>query len=790
MALDIKDGDGDDTQLKTTETAGVHTPHHNVDSSALPTGAATSANQATEITALGTLLTTTAFQARVPTVGQAAMAASSPVVIASNQTAVPVSGTVSVGGTVGISGAALTALELIDDVVVTEDAAHGSGDKGIMPLAVRRDANTTLADASGDYAPLQVDSAGSLKVAIISGAGSGGTSATDDAAFSVAAGSGTPIMGFADESGPDSVDEGDVGVVRMTLTRALHTNLRDASGNQVAKAEDSAHTDGDPGLPVLAVRRDANTSLVDTTGDYAPLQVDSTGNLKVAIISGGGSGGTSATDDAAFTPGAGSVTPIGAMLDNSGPDSVDEGDVGVVRMQANRALHVVIRDNAGNERGLNIDASGNLGAAVASVVPGTAATNLGKAEDAPHSSGDVGVMPLAVRNDTMGTLAATNGDYVPFQANGEGEIRVTATLRDAGDAVAVRNEDTGASAGGPGIPVFAIRRDADTTRVDNDGDYAPLQVNASGSLKVAITAGAGSGGTSMTDDAAFTPGTTAITPMGAMFDDVAPDSVNEGDGGVVRMSANRNLYSTIRDAAGNERGLNVDANGAIAIGSIVPGTGATNLGKAEDAAHTSADVGVMALAVRRDTPVSGAADGDYTTINTDANGRLHTITASQQLDDAAFTPATSYVSMVGATFDDVSPDSVNEGDGGAVRMSANRNLYITIRDAAGNERGMNVDSSGAISIGSVVPVSTATLTNVSTSTASAQLLAATTRKGFCIWNDAAAVLYVKYGTTASATSVTVPIAAGGFYEDPWNYQGRVDGILASSTGTARITELT
>lgn len=69
-----------------------------------------------------------------------------------------------------------------------------------------------------------------------------------------------------------------------------------------------------------------------------------------------------------------------------------------------------------------------------------------------------------------------------------------------------------------------------------------------------------------------------------------------------------------------------------------------------------------------------------------------------QVDDAAFTPATSKVVMVGAEFDDTLPDSVDEGDGGALRMSANRNLFVTLRDAAGNERGLNVDANGAIAI--------------------------------------------------------------------------------------------
>ena len=65
-------------------------------------------------------------------------------------------------------------------------------------------------------------------------------------------------------------------------------------------------------------------------------------------------------DDAAFTPGSTKVLMVGAEFDDSGTDSVDEGDAGALRMAANRCLYVNIRDNAGNERGLNVDASGNI----------------------------------------------------------------------------------------------------------------------------------------------------------------------------------------------------------------------------------------------------------------------------------------------------------------------------------------------------------------------------------------------------------------------------------------------
>jgi hypothetical protein len=59
------------------------------------------------------------------------------------------------------------------------------------------------------------------------------------------------------------------------------------------------------------------------------------------------------------------------------------------------------------------------------------------------------------------------------------------------------------------------------------------------------------------------------------------------------------------------------------VTSVSPGASASNVGKAEDAAHGSGDIGVMLLAVRRDTAAAGSdADGDYSTLNVDASGRL------------------------------------------------------------------------------------------------------------------------------------------------------------------------
>lgn len=85
---------------------------------------------------------------------------------------------------------------------------------------------------------------------------------------------------------------------------------------------------------------------------------------------------------------------------------------------------------------------------------------------------------------------------------------------------------------------------------------------------------------------------------------------------------------------------------------------------------------------------------------------------------------------------------------------------------------------------------TATTANVASNAASVQFLALNTaRTGFLVYNDGSDNIFLKYGTTASATSFTVKIPAGGTWEDPFKYTGRIDGIWDVATGSARITEI-
>lgn len=81
------------------------------------------------------------------------------------------------------------------------------------------------------------------------------------------------------------------------------------------------------------------------------------------------------------------------------------------------------------------------------------------------------------------------------------------------------------------------------------------------------------------------------------------------------------------------------------------------------------------------------------------------------------------------------------------------------------------------------------LSTVAGSASSVTVLAANTDRVRCVVvNDSSAILYLKEGTTASTSSFTYKLSAGDtvIIDD---YTGKLDGIWASATGNARVTEL-
>jgi len=86
--------------------------------------------------------------------------------------------------------------------------------------------------------------------------------------------------------------------------------------------------------------------------------------------------------------------------------------------------------------------------------------------------------------------------------------------------------------------------------------------------------------------------------------------------------------------------------------------------------------------------------------------------------------------------------------------------------------------------------SSGTITNVSSSVTSVQLIAANTaRIGAVIFNDSTSVCFVKFGIAAGPTNFTYRLTTNAVLEIPWSYTGRIDGIWTTANGNARITEL-
>ena len=119
----------------------------------LPTGAATSALQTTGNTSLGNIDTKT------PALGQAAMASSSPVVIASNQSAIPVSqsGT----WTVQPGNTANTTAWRVEGQKTHNNAAPGGNNIGVLPAVANTSAPTVT---DGNQVALSTDLNGQLRV--------------------------------------------------------------------------------------------------------------------------------------------------------------------------------------------------------------------------------------------------------------------------------------------------------------------------------------------------------------------------------------------------------------------------------------------------------------------------------------------------------------------------------------------------------------------------------------------------------------------------------------------------
>lgn len=285
----------------------------------LPTGASTAAKQP----ALGTAGTASADVITIQ--GVASMTA---VQVADNGGSL----TVDNGGTFAVQASSVIPGTGATNLGKAEDAAHTSGDVGVMALFVRQDSQADFG-ADGDYVPGSIDGDGALRVAIVSGAGSGGTAAADDADFTDGTTQGTPAMGVY-ESTPTTVTDGDLGVVGITENRELKVSV--TSGGVDGKLIDSVAGAADEGIVSLVVRDDALATLTPADGDYTTGRVNARGAQWVCLDStaaqtvtlAAGTATNEVVGDAAHGAAvAGNPVLVGLEGRSTAPTAVDDGDV-------------------------------------------------------------------------------------------------------------------------------------------------------------------------------------------------------------------------------------------------------------------------------------------------------------------------------------------------------------------------------------------------------------------------------------------------------------------------------
>lgn len=261
------------------------------------------------------------------------------------------------------------------------------------------------------------------------------------------------------------------------------TNFYNASGGGGGVAEDSVHTSGDTGSYILGVRQDADSSPVSADGDYQGLLFNDSGRLKVS------------TQPAALVATTGTITTSTSTV------------VADVTKASNVAIFI-----KGTFAGVNITFEGS------------------------NDGGTTYFGVQAVRSNantvelTSGVLGAAPAYCWEVSVNAYTHFRVRATAWTSGTANIVIL---------PGVYATEPIPATQTT---------PVTVS-SGTLTTLTTLTNITNWGNVADNAAFTDGTTRLSMDGFIFDDTAGTALTENDAAAARVNANRAQVMTIEDGA-------------------------------------------------------------------------------------------------------------------------------------------------------------------------------------------------------------------------------------------------
>jgi hypothetical protein len=356
-------------------------------------------------------------------------------------------------------------LQLIDNIVTTEDTASAGGGSGAVVFARRTDTPANQSTTDGDFEFFQM-SAGRLwtsttvtgTVTVDSEMPAAGALA-DNTANPTTSGVAAYIMCF-DGSTWDRCAQGTTteatqdGALTVASTIG-YINMARASSTEPTNV--SADNDAvmlwalPSGALATSMRDSSGADITDTTNAA----------LRVNIVAGAAAGGTSSTDDGAFTVASSALTPIGGYY-NSSRDAVNSGDTGVLAMTINRALYASLEtplgdsvmDDTADAVKVSQATASNLNATV--VGTGTfsvqvtslpASTNtIEVVGDVAHGTAAAGINPLLLAGYASAAAVANvsnDGDVVRLWALRNGALAVQPTYSGALASVSNGAVDTG-----------------------------------------------------------------------------------------------------------------------------------------------------------------------------------------------------------------------------------------------------------------------------------------------------------------------------------------------------------
>lgn len=335
-------------------------------------------------------------------------------------------------------GAALTALQVIDNIVHVDDAAFTLGtSSGVMMMGF---AGTQSVDAN-DAGAISMETDGSIHIhdggntITVDGTVTANLSATDNAvldqievntSYGEVVGGGVEATALrvtlaSDSTGVLSVDDGGGS---LTIDGTVTANLSATDNAVLDQIEvntsygDNTGTGTESGALRVTLATDS-TGLLSIDDNGGSLTID---NTDITTIAGAVSGTEMQVDVVAALPAG--TNAIGKLAANSG---VDIGDVDVL-----------------------------------SIIPGTGATSLGKAVDSVVGATDTGVAMLAERIDVATAVTPAVADYSNLFCDKFGNLKVT-QLPDADSIVkrgvinvAASGDNTLQAAAGVGIRIRVL----------------------------------------------------------------------------------------------------------------------------------------------------------------------------------------------------------------------------------------------------------------------------------------------------------------------------------------------